>query len=94
MIEIRLAQDLSRKLETEITQVIDEVNKDESGIRVKLYKKENLTNDYLIVIMNQKKKHGPTNKDLGQRLKAAFREYGLVNHTVWNEIGNDIQSEL
>jgi len=86
MIEIRLAQPDNRKLESDIKQLIKEVNKEESGYSMKLYKKANLTSDYLIIIIYQKEKLKLDRNDLGQRIKAAFREYGLVNHTLWNEL--------
>lgn len=89
MIEIRLAQAINSKLETDIKQIIREVSKEESGIKIKLYNKANLTNDYLIIIINQKKNPAPYGSGLGQRIMAAFREYGLLNHTTWNEIEND-----
>jgi len=94
MIEIRLAQSVNQKLETDIRQVMGEVNAEESGITMKLYKRAKLTDDYLIIIITQRSIREFNSRGLGQRLKAAFREYGLVNHTVWNEISNNTQSEL
>ena len=86
MIEIRLAQNINHKLETDIKQIIREVSTEESGFRIKLYTKANLTNDYLIIILIQNKNITSAGIGLGQRIKAAFREHGLVNHTKWNEI--------
>ena len=93
MIEIRLAQAVNEELEKDIKQLIIEVNREVSGLTMKLYRRVNLANDYLIIIIDQKKKLDSNGKGLGQRLKAAFREYGIINHTVWNEIANNTQLE-
>jgi len=86
IIEIRLVQNLNERLETEIEQVINEVMKVESGNTMKLYKKLNLNSDYLIIIMSTNSTSGNRGSELGQRIKAALSEYGLINHSLWNEV--------
>ncbi len=85
-LEIRLAQSLNRKLEAEIEQVLDDVVKSASGISMKLYKKNNLHSDYLIIIMYSINEPETKGIELGRRIKSALNEYGLVNHNVWNEV--------
>ena len=85
-LEIRLAQNLNNKFEAEIKQVVDDLVKKASGIRMKLYKKNNLHSDYLIIIMHLYKKNSNQRNELGQRIKAALKDYGLVNHIIWNEV--------
>lgn len=85
-LEIRLAQNLNQKLETEIEQVINDVVKNSSGITIKLYSKNNLNSDYLIIIMHMKEEDGSKKRELGQRIKASLKDYGLVNHNIWNEV--------
>jgi len=85
-LEIRLAQSLNKKLEAEIEQVLDDVVKSASGISMKLYKKNNLHSDYLIIIMYSINEPETKGIELGRRIKSALNEYGLVNHNVWNEV--------
>ena len=85
-LEIRLAQNLDKKLEEEIEQVVDDVVKKATGIRMNLYKKNNLHSDYLIIIMYSINEPETKGIELGRRIKSALNEYGLVNHNVWNEV--------
>lgn len=86
IIEIRLADNLNQKLEAEIEQVINDLVKDESGNTMRLYKKLNLNSDYMIIILHNKVKANQKGSELGQRLKAAISDYGLINHSLWNEV--------
>ena len=85
-LEIRLAQNLNKKLEAEIKQVLDDVGRNASGISMKFYTKNSLNSDYLIIIMHLYKKNSNQRNELGQRIKAALKDYGLVNHNIWNEV--------
>ena len=85
-LEIRLAQSLNKKLEAEIEQVLDDVVKSAFGISMKLYKKNNLHSDYLIIIMYSINEPETKKIELGRRIKSALKVYCLVNHNVWNEV--------
>jgi hypothetical protein len=85
-LEIRLAQNLNKKLEAEIQHVVDDVVKKTSGISMKFYRKNNLNSDYLIIIMYLNNKSRTKGIELGQRIKSALNEFGLVNHNLWNEV--------
>ena len=85
-LEIRLAQNLDKKLEEEIEQVVDDVVKKATGIRMNLYKKNNLHSDYLIIIMYSDKGSGTKGNEFGRRIKSTLNEYGLGNHNSWNEV--------
>jgi hypothetical protein len=90
LLEIRLARNLNQRLETEIEHVINDVMKDASGNTMKLYKKANLNSDYLIIIMNTHNIYGNRGSELGQRIKAALSDFGLINHSIWNGINPKI----
>lgn len=86
ILEIRLAGNLNELLEKEIEQIMSHVKIVSAGITIKLYRKSNLHSDYLIIIMNSNGISEKQGTELGQRIKAALSEYGLINHTKWNEI--------
>ena len=85
-LEIRLAQNLDKKLEEEIEQVVDDVLKKAPEISMKLYRKSNLHSDYLILIMYSGNGSGTNGNEFGRRIKSTLNEYGLVNHNSWNEV--------
>jgi len=86
IIEIRLSQNLNEVLEKEIGNVIKEVMKIESGYTMKLYNKMQLRSDYLIVIFHTQKLTNHKKSELGQRLRASLKDFGMINHNVWNEL--------
>ena len=87
ILEIRLSENLNKEFESEIEQVKNDLRKDKCGDFIKCYKKTNLSSDYLIIIENTKNTIDSKNSYLGQRLKAFLNVYGLINHTLWNEMG-------
>ena len=94
ILEIRLARNLNELLEKEIEQIMSDVKMESAGITIKLFQKSNLNSDYLIIIMNSSgmsekqctELPDSAIKESQQRIKAALSEYGLINHTKWNEI--------
>lgn len=85
IIEIRLSQDLNKVLENEIGNVIEEVMKNEPEYNLKLYNKLQLKSDYLIIIYHKQKLTNHKGSELGQRLKDALKDFGMINHTIWGE---------
>jgi hypothetical protein len=86
IIEIRLTQNVNEVLETEIGNVINEVMKEESGYTMKLYNKMQLRSDYMILIFHTQKLTNHKQSELGQRLKESLKDFGMINHSVWNEL--------
>ena len=82
-LEIRLAQKFNHSLETEVEHVMNDVARKTPGINLKLYKKNNLNSDYLIIIFHSDKINTTKGSDIGQGIKSALNNYGLVNHGLW-----------
>ena len=59
---------------------------DESAETVMLYRRQGLETDLAVHIRDaaEADRHGPG--DLGLRLASALRAYGLVEHTIWEEL--------
>lgn len=85
IIEIRLSQNLNNVLENEIGNVIEEVMENEPGYTLKLYNKLQLKSDYMIIIYHTQKLTNHKGSELGQRLKVALKNFGMINHNVWRE---------
>ena len=86
ILEIRLAGNLNELLEKEIEQIISDVKMKSTDITIDLYQKSNLNSNYLIIIMNSSGINEKQSTELGQRIKASLSEFGLINHSQWNEI--------
>ena len=46
----------------------------------------NLKSDYMVTISYTQKTENKFISELGQRLKNALKEKGIINHKVWNEV--------
>lgn len=86
IIEIRLSQNLNKVLEKEIGNVIDETMENEPGSIIKLFTRMQLKSDYMLMIYHTETFINHKGSDLGQRLKVALKDFGMINHTVWDEL--------
>ena len=85
VIEIRLAQNLNKVLEKEIGNIMEEIMENELEYTLKLYKKLQLRSDYMIIIYHSKELINHKGSELGQQLKVALKDFGMINHTIWGE---------
>jgi len=86
IIEIRLSRKQNEVFEKEIGNVIEEVMQKELEYSLKLYNKTQLKSDYMIIIFHAKKLTNHKKSELGQRLRLSLKEFGMINHSVWNEL--------
>jgi hypothetical protein len=59
---------------------------DERSRIVAIYRRHGLVNDLAIHIQYIGRSKAAKQSELGLRLAAALREYGIVEHTVWTEM--------
>lgn len=85
-IEIRLSSKLSRALEKDIAAIIETALSAEEVSEIKLYKKQRLNSDYLIVLIYNKQYSETQNKALGEQIKTELKEYGMIYQNHWDEI--------
>jgi adenosylmethionine-8-amino-7-oxononanoate aminotransferase len=74
-----------------ITSLSDQVREslqraDERSRIVAIYRRDGLVNDLAIHIQYTSRSKAAKQTELGLRLAAALREYGIVEHTRWTEI--------
>ena len=53
---------------------------------IRVFHRENLETDICVVLFHSGKKTQTGGSSLGLRIVAAFKEVGLVHHTIWNEV--------
>lgn len=85
-IEIRLSSRLSAALENDVAEIIEKALSAENVLEIKLYNKQRLKSDYLIVLIYKKQYNEIQNKVLGEQIKTELKEYGMIYHNHWNEI--------
>jgi len=85
-IEVRLSSKLSLAFENDIAEIIEKALSAEEVSEIKLYNKERLKSDYLIILIYNKQTHEIKKKALGEQIKTGLREYGMVYLNHWNEI--------
>lgn len=59
---------------------------DERSRTVAIYRRDGVVNDLAVHIQYTGRSKSAKQTELGLRLAAALREYGIVEHTVWTEI--------
>ncbi len=86
IIEIRLSQDQNEVVEKEIGAMIKDVTEGDSGCAMKLYTRLNLKSDYLIIISHKETRTGHQKSDIGEKIRQALNEFGIINHRVWYKL--------
>ena len=73
-------------LESQLQQLINEVEKETNKQTITAYNRVLIDNDFSIHLIHNSKKAERTGSQLGLRLSLALKEFGLVNHSVWVEM--------
>ena len=53
---------------------------------IRVFHRENIQTDICIVLFHSEKKSRTGGSSLGLRMVDAFKEIGIVYHTIWNEV--------
>lgn len=86
IIELRAAGKRSDLLTTQLQSIISLLEKESSGQNIKIYTRELVDSDYSIMLFHDTKKSGMEGSRLGLHLASSLKAFGLVNHSVWNEL--------
>ncbi len=86
VIMVRAAPSSLRVLNTALEDLMDQTAMVQEHEAILLFCRENLDSDLCVVLFHSKKRAGPGASPLGLHLAAAFKEVGLVSHTIWNQI--------
>lgn len=65
---------------------MEDLARDVGREAIRVFRREKLDSDICIVLFHNGKKSKTGGSPLGLRLVTALKEFGLVHHTVWNEI--------
>jgi len=86
IIEIRSSYHSQKMIELKLKGLIEEIQKESSKQSIRIFSKVLLETDYVIMIQNDSKIIDHKRSQLGLRLSSALKEYGMIYHSIWNEI--------
>lgn len=85
-IEIRAKHNSKELLESQLRKLLEEIRKIESGQTIRVLRKMSLETDYLVLLVDDSMRSAREGSPLGQQLASSLKDFGMVNHSVWNEI--------
>ena len=86
IIELRAAGNKRDLLASQLQGIISLLEKGSSGQHVKIYTRVLVDSDYSIMLFHDTMKTGTEGSRLGLHLASALKAFGLVNHSIWNEL--------
>ncbi len=85
-IELRSAGSNRKLVESQLRNLVNEVNKEAKKQAIKSYSHVVMDTDFSIHLYHDSKKVENSGSELGLRLASALKEFGLVNHSIWIEM--------
>ena len=86
IIELRAAGNKRDVLASQLQGIISLLEKGSSGQKIKIYTRVLVDSDYSIMLFHDSMKTGTEGSRLGLHLASALKAFGLVNHSIWNEL--------
>lgn len=85
IIEMRSVDGDKDVLELHLEKLITEVEIEMHGKRFKSYRRVTVETDFSIHLFHETEQIEKCGSELGLRLAAALKEFGMVNHSIWME---------
>jgi hypothetical protein len=89
VITVRSTGGASKVLASTLTELMKDAARRNGNEGIRAFHRERIDTDYCIVLFHEAKKARGGGSRLGLRLVAAFREFGMVHHTVWLEMDTE-----
>ena len=86
MIELRSVECHRELLESQLQQLIHDVNKETDPQAIRAYHRVTIDTDVSIHLVHESTHAERNGSPLGVRLASSLQEFGLVNHSVWIEM--------
>jgi len=88
IIELRSVDSNRELLESQLQNLINELDKETKKQAIKAYSRLMIDTDFSIHLFHDSKKVENNGSPLGLRLASVLKEFGLVNHSIWIERPN------
>ena len=86
VIMVRSSGGSAEFLEANLQDLMNEVAIEAEHEAIRIFHRDKLDSDICIVLFHNRKKTRSGGSPLAQRLVASLNEFGLVHHTIWNEM--------
>ncbi len=86
VIELRSVNSNRELLESQLPTLLEEVEQTTPKQSIKFYRHGMIDCDFSIHLLHESTKGATNGSQLGLRLVAALREFGLVKHSIWLEM--------
>ena len=88
IIELRSVGSDRELLESQLQKLINEVEKEAKKQAINVYSRVMINTDFRIHLFHDSKIVDNRKSTLGLRLASALKTFGLVNHSIWIEMGS------
>ncbi len=88
LIQLRSVEGNRMILESELQRLINEVDGERIKLVVMAFRRVAIDTDFSIHIFHDSKKVEDGGSQLGMRLVAALKDFGLVHHSIWMEMNS------
>jgi hypothetical protein len=85
IIELRSVEKDKKTLEAQIEKIFHEVEREFIGKSVRSYRRVLIETDFSIHLFHETENMETGGSEIGLRLVAVLRDFGLVNHSIWTE---------
>ena len=85
IIELRSVRSSRKLIESQLQNLISETNKEAEEQTIRVYSLATVDTDFSIHLLHDSKRVENSGSPIGLHLASAFKEFGLVNHSVWIE---------
>ena len=86
IIELRAAGNKRDSLASQLQTIISLLEKGSSKQKIKIYTRVLVDSDFSIMLFHDTTKTGTEGSRIGLHLASALKAFGLVNHSIWNEL--------
>ena len=86
VITVRSTGKASKALASTVTELMADAARQNRNEGIRAFHREKIDTDYCIVLFHEAQKARSGGSELGLRLVAAFKEFGMVHHAVWIEM--------
>ena len=86
IIELRAAGNNRELLASQLQTIIPLLEKRSSTEKTRIYTRVLVDSDFNIMLFHDTMKTGTEGSRLGLHLASALKAFGLVNHSIWNEL--------
>lgn len=88
IIELRASGNRRDLLASQLQSIISLLEKKSSRQKIKIYTRVLVESDYSIMLYHDTVKTGTEGSRLGLHLASALKAFGLVSHSIWNELNS------